>query len=143
MEQFEHLLWRRDDERDACGVGFVANANGTRSHRIVTMALECVANLTHRGAVAADAKSGDGAGVLTQIPYALFRPELESRGVHLSDDRDLAVGMFFLPGSDPARAERCRQMIEQIAGQYGIAFFGWRPVPVQSAALGEHAARTQ
>jgi glutamate synthase (NADPH/NADH) large chain/glutamate synthase (ferredoxin) len=107
------------------------------------MALTCVANLTHRGAVAADAKSGDGAGVLAQLPYGLLRSDLAARGVRLAQDSDLAVGMVFLPGRDSAAAERSRDFIEQSAARYGLRFFGWRPVPVESSALGEHAMATQ
>src|SRR5579885_2099115 len=76
-------LYRPWHEHDACGVGFVADITGSRSHRILATAIECVTNLTHRGAVSADLRTGDGAGVSTQIPYALFRPLLQERGVRL------------------------------------------------------------
>src|SRR5688500_16856973 len=95
-------------EHDACGTGFVADSHGRASHAILERALEAVANLTHRGAVDADAKTGDGAGVLTQLPRTLFRRELTALGIDLDDPADLGVGMVFLPGDDPAAAERCR-----------------------------------
>ena len=88
-------------EKDACGVGFIANRFGSRSHEIIKMATQAVTNLTHRGAVAADAKTGDGAGILTQIPEKLFQKELEKLGVHLDSINDIGVGMIF-----PATAER-------------------------------------
>src|SRR5579883_3654521 len=82
-------------EHDACGVGFVASISGARGHEILCHALTSVINLTHRGAVDADAKSGDGAGVLTQVPHQLFARELARRGLRVDPAR-LAVGMVFL-----------------------------------------------
>ena len=79
MEQYSPL-YRPEQERDACGVGFVADVSGKPSHRILDMALECVPNLTHRGALDADAKTGDGAGVLFQLPHAFFAGEAERLG---------------------------------------------------------------
>src|SRR6202011_2165319 len=88
-------------EHDACGVGFVARLSGQPGHDIVAKAVEAVANLSHRGAVAADGKSGDGSGVLTQIPRRLFVRELERLGLGCLSDTDLlGVGMCFLPSED-------------------------------------------
>ena len=101
-------------EHDSCGVGFVASTGG-RSHQIVERALEAVANLTHRGAVSADGKTGDGAGVLTQIPHRLLALELRRRGVRIDGHADLGVGMIFLP-RDPERRTRSRT----IAGRSGV-----------------------
>src|SRR5919199_5071388 len=89
-------------EHDACGVGFVADVAGKASHDIVQKALASVVNLTHRGAVSADARSGDGAGVLTQIPRQLLLAELERAGRRAVEAERLAVGMFFLPRARPA-----------------------------------------
>jgi glutamate synthase domain-containing protein 1 len=83
-------------EHDSCGVGFVATTAG-RSHMVLQRALEAVANLTHRGAVSADGKTGDGAGVLTQIPHQLLAPELHRLGARVTRHTDLGVGMIFLP----------------------------------------------
>src|ERR1700730_7501580 len=80
------FLYRPEDERDGCGVGFVADVLGRRSHYVLQTALRCVENLTHRGAVDADAKTGDGAGVQTQLPVKLLRRSLERAGVELADD---------------------------------------------------------
>ncbi len=133
----EHLY-----EKDACGVGFIANRSGSRSHAILEMAIQAVTNLTHRGAVAADAKTGDGAGILTQIPEKLFKKELETLGVNLNSINDLAVGMIFLPGNDPAAQERGREIVANILQQYGFPLLGWRTVPVDVSALGEKALAT-
>ena len=133
----EHLY-----EKDACGVGFIANRSGSRSHAILEMAIQAVTNLTHRGAVAADAKTGDGAGILTQIPEKLFKKELEKFGVHLDSIHDLAVGMIFLPGNDAVAQERGREIVAHILQQYGFPLLGWRSVPVDVSALGEKALTT-
>ena len=89
------------DERDACGVGFVADVSGRRSSDILGHALTALDNLAHRGAVSADGLTGDGAGVLTQIPHRLFRRDLERHGIQLERDRDLAVGTFFVTNEAP------------------------------------------
>lgn len=123
-------------EHDACGVGFVAQLAGP-SHGVLAAALTAVANMSHRGAVSADGKSGDGAGVLTSLPYALLRRDLP-----LADaaDRDLAVGMVFLP---QGREDAARAVIEGAAAVEGLRVRGWRRVPVDPEALGEFARATQ
>ena len=88
--------------RDACGIGFVARLSGEPDHAILAYALTAVGRMAHRGGVAADGKSGDGAGVLTQIPRAFFARELVTRGIRYPVD-DLAVGMFFLPQNEGHR----------------------------------------
>src|ERR687883_676603 len=92
-------------EHDACGVGFVARLSGQPGHDIVAKAVEAVANLSHRGAVAADGKSGDGSGVLTQIPRRLFAREIQRLGFAEQFDANdaLGVGMFFMPAEDSAK----------------------------------------
>ena len=129
-------------EKDACGVGFVANRSGDRSHALLKMAIQAVTNLTHRGAVAADAKTGDGAGILTQIPEKLFRKELEKLGGHVESIHDLAVGMIFLPGDAPAAQERGRTIVADMLKQHGFPLLGWRSVPVDISAIGEQALAT-
>src|SRR6185436_19312827 len=90
-------------EHDACGIGFVAQLSGAVSHDILSMALTAVGNMAHRGGVGADGKSGDGAGVLTQIPRAFFARELARADICYAADK-LAVGMMFLPRDDAQRA---------------------------------------
>ena len=130
------------NEKDACGVGFVANRFGNRSHDIIKMATQAVTNLTHRGAVAADAKTGDGAGILTQIPEKIFQKALEKLGVHLDSINDMGVGMVFLPRHDTDAQAQGRAIVEKILQQYGVPLLGWRPVPQDLSALGAKALET-
>ena len=129
-------------EKDACGVGFIANRFGNRSHEIIKMATQAVTNLTHRGAVAADAKTGDGAGILTQIPEKLFQKELEKLGVHLASINDMGVGMIFLPRHDRSAQAQGRALVEKTLQQYGVPLLGWRSVPLDLSALGTKALET-
>ncbi|MCH8065568.1 MAG: glutamate synthase large subunit [Chloroflexi bacterium] len=140
MNEYGHL-YNPDQERDACGVGFVADISGARSHRILEMALECVTNLTHRGALDADAKTGDGAGVLFQIPRDFFAAEAAKLDGTLERPEDLGLGMVFLP--DDGSAPECRQALERASQEQGLTVFGWREVPVDSSILGDAAARSQ
>jgi glutamate synthase domain-containing protein 2/glutamate synthase domain-containing protein 1/glutamate synthase domain-containing protein 3 len=136
----EQGLYDPSYEHDACGTGFVASIEGRASHAIIQMAVQSVRNLTHRGAVSADGKTGDGAGVLTQIPHKLFGRVLREMGSALPHDpHDLAVGVMFLPPSD---SERCQRIIEDVIKQHGLALLGWRPVPVDVTALGDKARET-
>lgn len=128
-------------EHDACGVGFVANINGRREHRILACALEALANLAHRGAMDADASTGDGSGVLTQLPHALFRCDVERWRGRLRKDDDLGVGMVFLPNNQDHRTG-CQRLVEQSAAKFDLHVLGWRRVPIQPKALGEKAANT-
>ncbi|MEO0453241.1 MAG: glutamate synthase large subunit [Verrucomicrobiota bacterium] len=135
-------LYHPDHEHDACGVGFVASIHGEKSNAIVKKALSCVGNLQHRGAVDADAKSGDGAGVLTQIPVELYRRKIEEMGHKLFDDQDLAVGMFFLPQDDAYAQAHCRKITEDVIKSRGLMPLDWRTVPVNPKVLGDKAAAT-
>src|SRR5918911_4298122 len=106
-------------EHDACGIGFVTRLSGEPSHDILSRALTAVGNMAHRGGVGADGKSGDGAGVLTQIPRSFFARELARLGVAYPVD-DLAVGMCFLP-RDRFQQAAARRLIEQGLARYGLA----------------------
>ncbi|PDW02879.1 glutamate synthase large subunit [Candidatus Viridilinea mediisalina] len=132
-----HSLYDPRFEHDACGIGFVARINGAASHEILVMALEALGNLEHRGAVADDAKTGDGAGILTQLPRALLMRELAAQGLHAEADA-LALGMFFLPVDAEACAAACA-IIDQALNERGIERLAWREVPVDADALGERA----
>ncbi|MCS6817120.1 MAG: glutamate synthase large subunit [Blastocatellia bacterium] len=136
----------REGERDACGVGFVADLRGTTRHEILPWALEALSRLQHRGAVSADAETGDGAGVLFQLPQSFFRREAARRGARLCHTEKLAVGMAFLPAESAALVE-ARRVIETVVnkwacrpGRLPVRWIGWRPVPVVRAVLGESAA---
>ena len=124
-------------EHDACGVGFVAQASGARSHEVVTMALEAVARVAHRGAASTDC-SGDGAGLLTQIPHRLFYRDAYRLGLHLQPGLPFGVGAFFLP-REPEALGQSVAMIEAVLAEDGIPFLGWRDVPTNPAALGPTA----
>ncbi len=123
-------------DHDACGIGFVADIQGRKSHQIVSQGLTVLANLTHRGAVGADPLAGDGAGMLLQIPDGFFRPEMAAVGVELPPAGDYGVGMVFLP-QDPIDRVVCENLLVELVVREGQQLLGWRDVPVDSACLGE------
>ena len=137
-----HLLWRPEFEHDSCGVGFVANISGKRSTQPLRMAINSVCNLMHRGAVDADAKTGDGAGVLTQIPHKLFAKEVTKLGHKLFNENDLAVGFFFLPRENAYHLAQCKAIVEDVIKKRGLFLFGWRRVPIDKSVLGDKAFAT-
>jgi glutamate synthase (ferredoxin) len=124
-------------EHDACGVGFVAAANGGRTHEVVAMAVEAAARVAHRGAASTDL-SGDGAGLLTQIPRRLFHRDSYRLGLHLQPGLPFGVGAFFLPAAADALAASIA-MVESVLVADGIPVLGWRDVPVNPSALGPTA----
>jgi glutamate synthase (ferredoxin) len=132
-----HGLYDPRFEHDACGIGFVARISGQPGHEILSMALEALGNLEHRGAVADDAKTGDGAGVLTQIPRELMLRELRRQGI-ATQPADLAVGMFFLPQAEGAAAASCT-IVAQALAERNLTLLAWRDVPVDPEALGQRA----
>ncbi len=138
-----NTLYQANFEHDGCGTGFVADVGGNKSHSILVHGLRAVINLTHRGAVDADAKTGDGAGILTQVPASLFAKEVTKLGAHLNGLDDLGVGMIFFPGKDPAGRKLARKIIEQAIQGRGMAFLGWRKVPLDPDALGDTAKETR
>lgn len=129
-------LYDPRQERDACGVGFVAHIKGQKSHDMVRQGLQILENLTHRGAVGADPLAGDGAGILLQLPDAFMRKKCEAMGVNLPAAGAYGVGMVFLPRDKAARAACEQIMADKIAAE-GQVLLGWRDVPVDSAGLGE------
>src|SRR5215213_7337008 len=135
-------LYSADFEHDSCGVGFIAQVSGKRSNQVLKFALQSLCNLAHRGAVDADAKTGDGAGVLTQIPYKLFIPEVQKLGHNLYDESDLGVGMIFLPHDNAYAQARAKAIIEEVLEKRELFLFGWREVPIRIKLLGDKAAST-
>ncbi|KRB49590.1 MAG: glutamate synthase large subunit [Pseudomonadota bacterium] len=129
-------LYDPRNEHDACGVGFVANIKGRKSHEVVASGLEILINLDHRGAVGADPLVGDGAGILIQIPDALLRDWAGKEGVDLPPPGDYAVAMCFMPRDDEARAVAVSQF-EHFLKVEGQTFIAWRDVPVNTKGLGE------
>ncbi|HVB97463.1 MAG TPA: glutamate synthase large subunit, partial [Chloroflexota bacterium] len=138
---FSHTLYDPRLEHDACGTGFVADVSGKPSHRIVELAIESVVNLTHRGAVSADAKTGDGAGILTPLPRRLLGVEAVRQGKSVDAER-LGVGMLFLPVDSAAQA-RARQIVERVLAEEQVPLLFWRDVPVDPTSLGEKAFETR
>jgi len=122
-------LYHPSQEHDACGVGFVAHIKGVKSHSMVTQALKILENLDHRGAVGADKLMGDGAGILIQLPDALYREEMALQGVTLPPVGEYGVGMIFLP-KEQASKEACEQEMERAILDAGQVVLGWRDVPI-------------
>ncbi len=129
-------LYDPRQERDACGVGFVAHIKGQKSHDMVRQGLKILENLTHRGAVGADPLAGDGAGMLLQIPDAFMRMKCAGLGMKLPEVGSYGVGMLFLPRDDKARAA-CEKIVAKNIAAEGQKLLGWRDVPVDSSGLGE------
>jgi len=127
-------------EHEACGVGFVCNIDGRASHEIIQRGLQVLVNLTHRGATGADAETGDGAGILMQIPHAFLERECASLGIRLPEPGDYGVGAVFLP-QDPVARARCESCLERTVAEEGQHFLGWRDVPVHPEHIGETARR--
>jgi len=125
-------LWRPEFEHDACGTGFIAHKHGLRSHAIITDALEILVRLAHRGGTGSDPDTGDGAGVLLQLPDAFFRLHT---GIHLPSEGEYAVGMFFLP-LDEDICRLAQAEIEAIAKEEAFSPIAWRTVPTNLHACG-------
>jgi glutamate synthase (NADPH/NADH) large chain len=130
-------LYHPSHEHDACGVGFIANLRGEKSHQIVMDAVRILINLEHRGAVGADQKTGDGAGMLLQLPHDFFR---RVAGVALPAAGSYAAGFFFLPPDGPEQ-DRARALVERVLREQGAELLAWRQVPVNPECLGEQARR--
>jgi len=135
-------LYAQANEHDACGVGFVANIKGFKSHDIVKNALKILENLDHRGAVGADRLMGDGAGILIQLPDALYREEMAAQGVGLPAPGEYGVGMIFLPKEHASRLA-CEQEMERAIKAEGQVLLGWRDVPVNRDMPMSPAVRTR
>jgi len=135
-------LYHPANEHDACGVGFVANVKGRKSHAIIRQGLCILENLTHRGAVGADPLAGDGAGILMQIPDTFLREECASLGFTLPAAGSYGVGMVFLPAQAGTR-ERCEQLLTATIAEEGQTLLGWRDVPTENRGLGKSVKRVE
>jgi glutamate synthase (NADPH/NADH) large chain len=129
-------------EHDACGVGFVADIKGRKSHAIIEQGLEIVTNLTHRGAVGADPLAGDGAGILIQLPDRFLREECAKLGIALPQLGHYGVGMVFLP-QQPEHRRQCERIVEQFILAEGQEVLGWRDVPTDNRHIGESAKEVE
>jgi len=129
-------------EHDACGLGFVAHIGGARSHDIIGQALALLENLTHRSAVGSDPETGDGAGMLLQVPHALLRRDCHARGLRLPEAGSYGVGMLFLPQEARARAA-CEGAAERLVADEGLQVLGWRDVPTDDTQIGATARQAR
>jgi len=129
-------------ERDACGVGFIADMKGRKSHKIIVDALKILENLEHRGAVGADPLAGDGAGMLVQIPHDFLKEECKTLGFTLPPSGRYAVGQLFLPRDERLRSH-CERVWARIVKEEGLELLGWRSVPVDNASLSEMVIATE
>ena len=131
-------LYRSRFEHDNCGIGAVVNIKGIRSRRVVDDALTIVEKLEHRAGKDAEGKTGDGVGILSQIPFALYKKECDKLGFDIGAEGDFAVGMFFLPQSELKR-NQAKKLFEIIADKNGLKVLGWRDVPSSPEILGQKA----
>jgi glutamate synthase (NADPH) large chain len=129
-------------EHDACGIGFVASIRGEKSHRIIEQGIQVLVNLTHRGACGCDPETGDGAGVLIQIPHEFFARESEALGFSLPARGEYGVGMIFLPVEKQPRLS-CEGVLERVVREEGVSVLGWRDTPVNGDAIGRLARNSQ
>jgi glutamate synthase domain-containing protein 2/glutamate synthase domain-containing protein 1/glutamate synthase domain-containing protein 3 len=135
-------LYHPQNEHDNCGMGLVASIRGEKSHEIIRKGLEVLINLTHRGAAGCDPETGDGAGILIQIPHVFLARECGELGIQLPDAGAYGVAMVFLPVERHSRLQ-CEGVFERIAEQEGLKVLGWRDTPVNGDAIGREARASQ
>jgi len=135
-------MYRPEFESDACGVGLVAATDGQPSRRVVQSAIDALKAVWHRGAVDADGKTGDGAGLHIDLPMKFFDEAIQASG-HRVADNQLAVGMIFLPRTDLGAQESCRTIVESVIIEAGYSIYGWRQVPVDVSVIGRKAQETR
>ena len=138
----ENGLYAHEEEHSSCGVGLVVAIDGTPSRDVVEKGINALKAVWHRGAVDADGKTGDGAGIHVQIPVAFFQDQIRRTG-HEPDDKLIAVGQVFLPRTDFGAQERCRTIVESEVLRMGHYIYGWRHVPVDNSVLGDKANATR
>ncbi|MCK5811912.1 MAG: glutamate synthase large subunit [Clostridiales bacterium] len=131
-------LYNPKNEHDACGIGAVVNIDGRRSHKVVSKALQILINLEHRGASGSDENSGDGAGILIQIPHVFFKKVAKQMKFSLPKQGKYGVGMFFFP-QDIELRQHCQYIFEQAVANEGQTFLGWRSLPLEYTCLGPEA----
>jgi glutamate synthase (NADPH/NADH) large chain len=135
-------MYRPEFETDACGVGLIAATDGKPSRRVVQCAIDALKAVWHRGAVDADGKTGDGAGLHLDLPVRFFDDAIAASG-HKPKPNRLAVGMIFLPRTDLGAQEACRTIVESAIIEAGYTIYGWRQVPVDVGVIGAKAQLTR
>jgi len=142
QQNADHLektgMYNQDEEHASCGVGMIAAMDGTPSRRVVESGIEALKKIWHRGAVDADGKTGDGAGIHVQIPWEFVKEHIRYTG-HEPGDSKIAVGMIFLPKADLGAQEVCRSIVETEVLRAGYSIYGWRQVPINVEVIGEKA----
>ena len=139
----QNSLFREEDEHSSCGVGLVVSVDGNKSRKVVENGIAALKAIWHRGAVDADGKTGDGAGIHVQIPVPFFYDQVKRTGHNPRHDEMIAVGQVFLPRTDFGAQETCRTIIESEVLRMGYYIYGWRHVPVSVECLGEKANATR
>ena len=139
----EHGMYRAEDEHSSCGVGLVVSISGKPSRKVVENGIAALKAVWHRGAVDADGKTGDGAGIHVQIPVRFFYDQIRRTGHEPDMQKLVAVGQVFLPRNDLSAQERCRTILETEVLRMGHYIYGWRHVPVDTSVLGEKANATR
>jgi len=129
-------------EHEACGIGMIANIDGTKSHNIVQNAINILCNLEHRGGQSADTSTGDGAGILTQIPHHFFKKQCEKEDIILPRKGEYGIGMVFLPENYEKRM-KSKEIFERIIEEEGQKTLGWRPVPLNDSFVGKVASKSK
>ncbi|SDO00602.1 glutamate synthase large subunit [Alkalicoccus daliensis] len=135
-------LYDPREEHEACGIGMIANINGSKTHDIVQNAITILCNLEHRGGQSADVSSGDGAGILTQIPHRFFEKQFHKEDIAVPEQGKYGIGMVFFPQDQKARKET-RKVFERIIEEEGQRVLGWRTVPVNDSFVGDEAKKTR
>ncbi|EEB86303.1 glutamate synthase large subunit [Roseobacter sp. GAI101] len=139
----ENGLYSEEEEHSSCGVGLVVNIDGSRSRDVVLSGIKALKAIWHRGAVDADGKTGDGAGIHVQIPVNFFHDQVRRTGHSPREDELIAVGQVFLPRTNFAAQETCRTIVETEVLRMGYYIYGWRHVPVDISVLGDKANATR
>src|SRR4051812_984363 len=129
-------------EKDACGVGFVVDIQGRKSHKIVQQGLQALDNLRHRGACGCEENTGDGAGILIQTPHTFLQKAAKEAGFSLPSYGEYGAGVAFLP-KDAANQKECKKRLETIIQEEGQKFLGWRAVPTNNKGLGQTAISSE
>src|SRR6266496_1604706 len=129
-------------EHEACGVGFVVNVKGKKSHQIIQQALQVLRNLDHRGACGCEANTGDGAGILMQVPHTFLQKQCDKLGFKLPKPGQYGVGLVFMP-QDPPERQQCERVFERIVKEEGLKLIGWRTVPTDNGSLGATARASE
>ncbi len=135
-------MYDPQNEHDACGVGFICNLRGKKSHDIIHHALEILVRLTHRGAVGSDPLTGDGAGILLQIPHTFYKRECMKLGIELPAAKEYGTGLVFLP-KDEAQRDQCKAILEQAVVDEEQKLLGWRKMPTNNSSIGKTAKASE